>query len=205
MSSKPQSKRERLLAARAERQRQADEGRRKAQQRRRLILAGVVLVAVALLAGAGFLISQTAFRPSPGRTVADEGRDHANPGTPLTFKANPPSSGTHYPTWTRPGLYTEPQDPGYWVHSLEHGYVAILYNCPNGCPDLVQQLRQFYDSAPKSSRYGYQKLVILPYTQMDHLLAAVAWDHIKELDQFDVDRLMTFYKAYLHRGPEDAN
>ena len=122
----------------------------------------------------------------------------------IQYKNNPPTSGPHYPTWTRPGLYTDPQDTGYWVHSLEHGYIVILYNCPSGCPDLVQQLRQFYEAAPKSSRYGYQKLVITPYTAMDHPIALLAWDHIQELDQFNADEALTFYKAYQDKGPEDA-
>jgi hypothetical protein len=201
MDSTAQTKRERRLAARAERQRMAEAGRRRAQTRRRASLIGLVVAALAVLAVGGWLLSQSLTRPMPGRTVPDEGRDHVNQGTPLTYRSNPPASGTHYPTWTRPGFYAEAQEPGNWVHSLEHGYIVLLYNCPSGCPDLVQQLRQFYEAAPKSSKYGYQKVVITPYQNMDHQLAAVAWTHIDELDAFDQDRLMTFYKAYLDRGP----
>jgi hypothetical protein len=167
----------------------------------------MVVLAVAILAVGGYLLAPLVSnigKPPIGRTVADEGQKHVNQGEPITWRENPPASGTHYPTWTRAGVYTEPQDPGNWVHSLEHGYIVILYNCPSGCPDLAQRLRQFYESAPKSNRYGYQKLVITPYQPMDHLLAAVAWDRIDEMDQFDADRLMAFYKAYLDKGPEDA-
>jgi hypothetical protein len=204
MDTTSETKRERRLAARAERQRLAEEGRRRARQRRRLTLGGLVLVAVAIVVAGIYFIGQTALRPSPGRTLPDEGRTHVNSGEPIEYRNNPPASGPHYPTWTRPGVYTDPQDKGYWVHSLEHGYVVILYNCPSGCPDLVQQLRQFYEAAPKSSRYGYQKLVITPYTEMSHTIALVAWDHIEEMDQFSADDTLTFYKAYLDKGPEDA-
>src|SRR5438874_915571 len=144
MNQTAQSKRERLLAARAERQRLADEGRRKARQRRRLTLGGLVLLVVAVLAGAWMLFGQNVAKPTPGRFVPEEGRNHVDPGSPLTFKSDPPASGNHYSTWARSGVYTEPIEKGYWVHSLEHGYVVLLYNCPNGCPDTVQQLRQFY-------------------------------------------------------------
>jgi hypothetical protein len=32
-------------------------------------------------------------------------------------------------TWVKPGIYTEPQHDGELIHSLEHGYVIISYNC----------------------------------------------------------------------------
>jgi hypothetical protein len=204
MDTTPETKRERRLAARAERQRLAEEGRRKARQRRRLTLGGLVLVAVAIVVAGIYFLGQTALQPSPGRTVPDEGRTHVNQGTLLDYKSDPPASGTHFPTWTRSGFYSEPQEKGNWVHSLEHGYVVILYNCPSGCPQLIDQLKQFCDSAPKSSKYGYQKLVITPYPTLTHQLAAVAWDHILDLDQFDEAQLRSFYTAYLDHGPEDA-
>jgi hypothetical protein len=204
MSSPSASKRERRLAARAERQRLAEQGRRKAQTRRRLTIGALAVVAMAVLVGGGVVLAQTLMKPSPGQSLPDEGRDHVTQGASLQYRNNPPASGPHYPNWTRPGVYTEAQSPGNWVHSLEHGYVVILYNCPTACPDLVEQLRQFYEAAPKSSRYGYQKLVITPYEDMDSRIAALAWNRIEEMDQFDPERLMAFYKAHLDHGPEDA-
>jgi hypothetical protein len=208
MDSAPDTKRERRLAARTERQRMAEEGRRRAQQRRRLTLAGIVILAVAILAGAGYLLApmlSNIGKPPIGRSVPDEGRTHVNPGERLTFRENPPASGPHYPSWTRPGVYPDPQDAGNWVHSLEHGYVVILYNCPTDCPDLVAQLRTFYESAPKSAKYGYQKLVITPYKDMPNRITAEAWTKKLELDAFDADQLMNFYRTYVDKGPEDAN
>jgi hypothetical protein len=205
MATDPDDKRQRRLAARAERERIANEGRRRAKRNKTMRLLGFVIAAVAVIAAGGLLLMQTANKTLPGRPVPDEGRDHVPAGSQLTFKSNLPASGTHYEVWARPGVYTEAVAPGLWVHSLEHGYVAILYNCPSACPDLQQQLRQFYDSAPPSARYKYQKLVITPYQNMEHRIAAVAWDRVDEMDDFDADRLMTFYKAFLDKGPEDAS
>ncbi len=204
MATSPESRRARRLAARAERQRLAEEGRRRARRRRRLTIGAAVALVVIILGVVGFFIVQNATRPLPGRPVADEGRDHVPQGSPITYKHIPPASGPHYPVALRPGVYTEPQPEGNWVHSLEHGYVVILYSCPDGCPDLVQQLRDFYENAPKSGRYGYQKLVVAPYPGLEHRVAAIAWDRIDEMDQFDRERLLTFYRAFLDRGPEDA-
>ena len=199
-----EKKRARRLAARDERQRMAEVGRKKAKQRRGMTLVGVVVLVAALLAGGGYLLSQSLLKPGLGVALADEGRVHVSQGTPLTFRANPPASGTHYDNWTRSGVYTEPQDPGNWVHSLEHGYIVVLFNCPETCPELVGQLRSVYEAVPKSPRFGYQKMVVTPYSKMDSRLAVVAWNRVLTMDRFDRDLLMEFYRTYLEKGPEVA-
>lgn len=225
MASSFETKRERRLAARADRQRQAETGRRRSQQRKRLSVVGLIVLVLAVLAGGGYLISQSLSKPAiaadcldrstppaprefdptnPGRTVPDEGQRHVNAGSPLRFEANPPTSGNHYASPTPRGVYTEARSPGNWVHSLEHGYIVVLY-CPSDSPELVQQLRQFYESAPRSTKYAYQKLVVTPYDNMKHRLAIVAWNHIDEMDRFDSERLLAFYRAYVDKGPEDAS
>lgn len=68
-------------------------------------------------------------KPIPGKEVADLGRDHVSVGTKATYNSNPPTSGDHYEDWIKKGIYTEPVEDGYLIHSLEHGYVVISYNC----------------------------------------------------------------------------
>ena len=139
-----------------------------------------------------------------GLVVPDEGRAHKPQGTPIQYQNVPPSSGTHYPIWTRPGVYAEPQETGNWVHSLEHGYIVILYNCAEPCSELAAQLTAFYESAPPSAKYAYQKLIIAPFAAMSRPIIAVAWNRRLELDHVDADQLMAFFRAYQDRGPEDA-
>lgn len=206
MEASPQTKRERRLAARAERQRIAEQGRRKARLRGRLTLAGIVVLATAILAAGAVLLGPTLGnlnKPPIGRSVPNEGQTHVNQGDAVTYRENPPASGSHYPTWTRAGVYTDPVASGNWLHSLEHGYVVVLYNCPADCPELLGQLRSFYDAAPKS-KYGAQKLVITAFKDMPNQVTAIAWTRKLELDSFDGDQLMAFYRAYVDKGPEDA-
>ena len=205
MSVSPESKRERRLAARAERMRMAEEGRRRSAQRRRLALFLGLVALVAVLAIGAYLFSQSMVRPSLGVAVPDEGREHVAAGTPIQYQSVPPASGTHFPTWTRPGVYAEQQPDGNWVHSLEHGYVVVLYDCDGApCPELQSQLREFYEAAPKSRRYNYQKLVVQPYSGLDSRIVALAWNRKFELQEFDRQQLLAFYEAYVDRGPEDA-
>jgi hypothetical protein len=94
--------------------------------------------------------------------------------------------------------------PGYWVHNLEHGAVVLLYRCPDGCPDLVAQLRELYASLPagRNTPGGEPRLLALPYVDMNHRIAVIAWGEILELEQLDRGRILEFYDTHIDRGPE---
>ena len=68
-------------------------------------------------------------KPLPGTKTADEGRGHVPLGEEVKYVTNPPTSGKHYEDWTRSGVYSSPKDDRNLVHSLEHGYVIMSYNC----------------------------------------------------------------------------
>lgn len=61
----------------------------------------------------------------------DQGRDHVTVEEVAKFyyNSNPPTSGPHLPTWVKAGVYDAPQSEGELIHSLEHGYIIINYNC----------------------------------------------------------------------------
>lgn len=54
---------------------------------------------------------------------------HVDIGTVIQYSSNPPSSGPHYPIWAGWQEYLTPVPRPFWVHSLEHGAVVLLYNC----------------------------------------------------------------------------
>ncbi len=70
-------------------------------------------------------------RPVPGSRMDDQGREHVTPEAVAAFayNSNPPTSGPHLPTWVKAGIFDRPQSEGELIHSLEHGYVIISYNC----------------------------------------------------------------------------
>jgi len=208
MSSEMSTKRERRLAAREDRKRRAAVAQKSARVRQLVVLA---VAAIAILGVIAWAISTSFFgmmTPSVGQTVPIEAAEHVPEGTQITYKNRPPSSGQHYPVWSqRYGVIEEGLAPGYWVHNLEHGAVAILYNCPEGCPDTVQQLKDLYPNLPKgrNSRGGQPRVLIVPHTDMDTKIAAVAWGWLLKLDGVDADQLTKFVDAHIDRGPECQN
>lgn len=85
------------------------------------------IVCIALIAW----IVRVAITPAPGVRINDLGREHvgADVVEKTVYNSNPPTSGPHLLTWVKPGVYDVPQQDGELLHSLEHGYVIIQYNC----------------------------------------------------------------------------
>jgi hypothetical protein len=162
-----------------------------------MIWVAGILVAVALVAALVVLFFP---RPASGtmRQVATEAATHVDEGAPVTYHTRPPSSGMHWgtvPQATEYRMYDQPLSPGRWVHMLEHGAVVVLYRpdlCDAAC---VEQLGQFYDSAPRSSLVGIRHLTITPYQDMDHAIAVAAWGYVDEMDQMDKDRVLADFKS----------
>jgi len=208
--SQEATKRERRISARDDRKRRAAAAQRAARIRQIMVLAFVavtlvVLVIIAISTSFFGLTMASSPLTSVGRTVAMEGADHVPEGTPLSHKSRPPTSGTHYPVWLQTYGFMNPAPPtGQWLHNLEHGAVAILYNCPAGCPELEQQLKDLYPTLPlgRNARRGMPRALIMPYTDMDKKIAVAAWGWLLELDEFNREEIVKFYESRLDRGPE---
>ena len=165
---------------------------------------GVAVVLVIVGAAWWALSPRSAAQNVPkieGDNLPNEGNAHVAVGTPIEYQAHPPASGNHYPTPAPRGVYPEGLPEGFWVHSLEHGYIVLAYRPPVS-PDQIRRFQQMVESFPKS-KYGYAKLVVVPYKNMDHPYAVLAWTWRLWLDQFDRDKVVGFYLAHVDRGPED--
>jgi hypothetical protein len=135
--------------------------------------------------------------------VPIEGFQHVPEGSSITYNHYPPSSGKHYPSPAPWGVYTDPVPEGTFVHNLEHSGIVILYHCPDGCPDLEQQLSDFYDQAPKDPEFGEVKILITPYArELPATMVALAWGWQLNLSEVDEARLLDFYQRHLNQGPE---
>ena len=191
--------------------------RQKAAERRSLLIIVGVLAAAALAISitALYLYNSTprhlTFQPvaqDVGQVVPDEGRQHVQAGTQVTYQHQPPTSGSHYSqagiapvAWQTIGTL----QPEVWVHNLEHGGVVVLYNCPSGCDDLQKQLTTYVNSiVPPEPQYGEYKVIMSPYSEGmgTHKVALLAWDRIEFLDVYDQANITTFYESHVDKGPE---
>jgi hypothetical protein len=136
-----------------------------------------------------------------GQQIPEEGREHVAVGSVINYRAHPPASGPHYPTPAPTGVYAQGLPPGFWVHSLEHGYIVLVYKPPVS-ETLLKDFDRMVTDFPKS-KFGNVKLVIVPYSEMLHPFAALAWGWRLEMDAFDRATILKFYRAHVDRGPED--
>ncbi|MGE3273141.1 MAG: DUF3105 domain-containing protein [Chloroflexota bacterium] len=210
MSQEATTKRERRIAAREDRKQRAAVAQKSARIRQIVLLTvvAVVLIGMVVIGVSTSMFGLLNTVAPIGRTVPLEGADHVADGTQVVYQSRPPASGPHYANWLQTYGFMDPAPPtGNWLHNLEHGAIAILYNCPSGCPETVQQLKDLYPQLPlgRNAVRGQPRALILPYTDMDHKIAAVAWGWILEQDELNQDEIVRFYESRIDRGPECQN
>jgi hypothetical protein len=217
------SRTQRELKALRQQQRAEAAARQRARDRRNLFIIAAVLgaVAVGILLVALYLNHQTQQQNASrlvfqtvsgtvGRQIADEGTpNHIDPSTSWTYKFYPPTSGPHYSvqgTAPVPWQTVDNLVEGQFVHNLEHGGIAILYNCPSGeaCTTLKNQLENYVKNlAPIEPQYNEIKMVMTPYARgMEKKVALVAWHYIDFLDGYDQTEITRFYENHVDQGPE---
>lgn len=96
-------------------------------------------------------------KPLPGVEQLQNDRTHIPEGSATNYQYNPPTSGAHYPSWITKGFYDTPRADGYLVHSMEHGYVVLWYNCDKKVVSA--------QGIGKSGRVGWNGIVSTVYAQ----------------------------------------
>jgi hypothetical protein len=148
-------------------------------------------VAVVVLAALVGYFAYRAVADLPGVKVPDQGNQHVTlPGEPhVPYNSDPPTSGPHLPYLAPWGVHTAPIAKELQVHNLEDGGVALQYNCPSGCPELVEKLAAIVRQYPT-------QVLLAPYPGMKHRLALTAWTRLDAFDEFDEARIQRFIRAY---------
>lgn len=193
-----------------------------------IYISSAVVLAIGALVFIAYSVNHTLKPVTPavgaqqhvGEQVALEQAVHIPPGTHARYLTDPPTSGQHYSIrgeaplpW---GFYARPYPPEDWVHNLEHGGVAILYECPQpkpsggaqlvetdlACPDEQSPIQDFMSSAPPEALFHEVKIVTTPYPVPGHRFALVAWGWRLFMDTWDSGLAETFYEAHVDNGPE---
>jgi Protein of unknown function (DUF3105) len=136
----------------------------------------------------------------------DEGAFHVD-CTPIPiYGTNPPSSGNHYGTWADYKTYDAPVPWGHLVHSLEHGAIVIVYNCPDGCADEVAAAQAMIDALPTDpicTAPTRHRVILAPDPTLDVRWAASAWTWTLRAPCFDAATFTAFAAAHYGMGGED--
>jgi hypothetical protein len=131
-----------------------------------------------------------------------EGAAHVPDCAPVSYQSSPPSSGTHYNDWAVFRVYSQPVPWGFLVHALEHGAVAFVYNCPDGCPDDVTAAQAFVAELPPKEGCSRPPAILAPDPTLDVRFAASAWGYTLRASCFDRPSFAAFFSAHVNHGPE---
>jgi hypothetical protein len=132
---------------------------------------------------------------------------HVDAATPITWSTNPPANGPHYGAWAAWNRSYPQLDRGNYVHNAEHGGVVLLYNCPSGCPAIVDSLigvMRGLGTDPKCRAPVYNRTLIAPDPLLPEgiTVAAVAWGYAYTASCFD-PAIAEFASAHYAEAPED--
>jgi len=114
---------------------------------------------------------------------------------------NPPSAGPHCATTLSCRVYTAEQPSCSWLHNLEHGHAVFLYNCPEGCPDVLATLDALRQEVPMGAN-GVRRALIAPDPTLPTRVAALLWRRSWLSDSADPDALRCFLKLQDADAPE---
>jgi hypothetical protein len=168
-----------------------------------VVLIGIIVLIVRNSSGAG-----TATGGDDGssqwETIPTQPGVHIETGDPYQpWNSDPPTSGYHYGQPMQPakaGFYDTALPDENMVHSLEHGYIILWYQCGQlsdaDCTAMKQGLKDVIQAT------GTYKVVAMPREKMTVPVIAVSWGKMYKQSEFDKDKLIAFVKANRENSPE---
>ena len=200
MTSQAKRSRDRLTPSQARAARRARRLRRRRALRVGIFVAvGVIalLFIVSLFAGSlPISIGRTTPAEGPWESVPEQQYGHIDLGeSHAPYNSVPATSGPHYGQPLAPvrwGVHDDFVADEYRIHNLEHGGIGVHYDCPEGCPELEQQLADIV----RKSVSGGLKVMMSPYPGLDATIALTAWTSIDKFDLFDEQRIEDFILAH---------
>ena len=125
------------------------------------------------------------------------GRNHIASGTAGSgYSSDPPSSGMHWPSPAKNGVYDQSLPDEQLIHNLEHGHVWIAYKSDVG-DDVKNRLKEIVNEDD-------WKVVLVPRDKNDTKIALVSWGRVLKMDEPNYDKIKDFIRTYRNRGPENT-
>lgn len=135
-------------------------------------------------------------------------RDHRDPCSDIDYPSQPPASGPHFGVWADFLVYDEEVPWGFLVHSLEHGAIVFGYDCPSGCPEVLQAFGSIIeahgpDPLCESHPSTDARFIVVPMSGLDAPVVALAWEHAYTATGIDEASLGEFVAMHYGMAPED--
>ena len=176
----------------------------------------LIILIIFVIAVVWFVLYATT--PAPGTQMPDQGRKHisAEEVAKFSFNSNPPTSGPHLETWVKAGIYKTPQQDGELLHSLEHGYIEIHYNCntetENKAPEASGSATNTSDACKKlvsqvesiARKKKLFKLLVVPSPTITTPIVLTAWTYLEPLSEYDEKKIVQFIDYHRDHGPEQT-
>jgi hypothetical protein len=127
---------------------------------------------------------------------------HVESTVEVAYESVPPCIGDHRRSWLRWGAYDAPVVGEDYVHNLEHGGIAILYDCPGGCASDVEALEAYVAAVPADDG-GAFRYILAPYPGLPKRIAVATWGQLLHLDCADLAQVDAFKLENYRKAPED--
>ena len=194
-----QRRQERLQARREAKERELRAQARREQRQR-------VIRIVAVVAALGIVFWFIFLRTSTPEAIAghdlltfstDNGgaQTHQKPYeyTEKTTGIDPPVSGRHSPNPADCGVHDKQVPDENFVHTLEHGTVAVLYQ-PDLPPDEIKKIESIVSSFQD---HTYSS----PYEDLPDPIVVASWAHKMPLDKLDEDAIREYIDTFRTSPP----
>jgi Protein of unknown function (DUF3105) len=204
------------LARKEEARKQREAIRRRMARRRFLQRAGIVALAVAVVAGVGAYV---ALKPNAAKNAgcgsvqtiapydpASLDRAHINeqgqvktPPAIASYRSQPPTSGPHGLNPLDAGTYAATPDLYRSIHSLEHGAVIIWFDPRAAGSTELRKIQNFYNQSANKDHtiiapYSYpEKGGTLPASKK---MVLVAWHHMEQCTNINLAAAKDFVKSF---------
>ena len=150
------------------------------------------LAVVALIAASIILTPKPATYDAGGTGAEIEGVETFTNETQhvagtVDYPQNPPAGGPHNQYWLNCGVYDQPQQNEYAVHSLEHGAIWVTYDAARVSGDELATLKSHLPST---------YTILSPYEGLPAPIVLSGWNTQLQLQDASDPRIPAFFEEY---------
>ena len=195
-----QQRRQERLQARREAKERELRARARREQRQRVVRIVAIVAVVGVVLWFFFLRTSTP-EAIAGHDVLSFSTDNGGAQTheaPYSYNEEttgikPPVSGRHNPNPAECGVHDAQVPDANFVHTLEHGTVAILYQ-PDLPPDQIKKLESIVSSFDD---HTYSS----PYKDLPSPIVVASWAHKMLLENVDEDAIREYIDTFKTSAP----